>query len=205
MTDSAHNGSTGRTFEPGWYPDPSGAPGQRWWDGAQWTQHSHDPSLEVYGVTPPLVAGPGTRVNDTLLWTMVLLPILSLIALSQFDLTSYLMRSMSTVMPTFDPVYLLIRLLGFAIYVASVVLAFFDWRRLSRLGITRPFHWAWTFLSTGVYVIGRCVIVRRRVGGKLTVVWAWVAIAVLGIILMASKVTGAMSTYIPAVMNSIPS
>jgi Domain of unknown function (DUF4352)/Protein of unknown function (DUF2510) len=22
----------------GWYPDPSGAPGQRYWDGAQWTQ-----------------------------------------------------------------------------------------------------------------------------------------------------------------------
>jgi hypothetical protein len=23
-----------------WYPDPSGA-GLRWWDGAQWTQHTH--------------------------------------------------------------------------------------------------------------------------------------------------------------------
>ena len=22
---------------PGWYPDPSGAPGQRYWDGQQWT------------------------------------------------------------------------------------------------------------------------------------------------------------------------
>lgn len=26
---------------PGWYADPSGAPGLRWWDGAQWTEHVH--------------------------------------------------------------------------------------------------------------------------------------------------------------------
>src|SRR6185369_6144764 len=25
---------------PGWYADPSGAPGLRWWDGAQWTAHT---------------------------------------------------------------------------------------------------------------------------------------------------------------------
>ena len=32
MSQSAH--------PPGWYPDPSGAPQQRWWDGTQWTQHT---------------------------------------------------------------------------------------------------------------------------------------------------------------------
>jgi hypothetical protein len=25
---------------PGWYPDPSGTPQQRWWDGQQWTQQT---------------------------------------------------------------------------------------------------------------------------------------------------------------------
>jgi hypothetical protein len=24
---------------PGWYPDPSGAPSWRWWDGRSWTSH----------------------------------------------------------------------------------------------------------------------------------------------------------------------
>jgi len=25
---------------PGWHPDPSGAPQQRYWDGQQWTEHT---------------------------------------------------------------------------------------------------------------------------------------------------------------------
>lgn len=29
---------------PAWYPDPSGQPGQRYWDGAQWTHFTHPPT-----------------------------------------------------------------------------------------------------------------------------------------------------------------
>lgn len=34
MSDTTH-----RT-EPGWYPDPAGAPQTRWWDGQQWTDRT---------------------------------------------------------------------------------------------------------------------------------------------------------------------
>jgi hypothetical protein len=37
---------------PGWYPDPSGAPGQRYWDGSKWTDVNIPPS-------PPSVPSPG--------------------------------------------------------------------------------------------------------------------------------------------------
>ena len=28
--------------QPAWYPDPTGAPGLRYWDGQRWTEHIHD-------------------------------------------------------------------------------------------------------------------------------------------------------------------
>jgi hypothetical protein len=28
--------TSGSMVAPGWYPDPHGAPGERWWDGASW-------------------------------------------------------------------------------------------------------------------------------------------------------------------------
>ncbi|MFP5327301.1 MAG: DUF2510 domain-containing protein [Acidimicrobiia bacterium] len=40
--------------EPGWYPDPSGTPQQRYWDGAQWTEH-------VAPMAAPQTAPPAQR------------------------------------------------------------------------------------------------------------------------------------------------
>ena len=34
---------------PGWYPDPSGEPQNKWWDGEQWTEHLQRPASEVIG------------------------------------------------------------------------------------------------------------------------------------------------------------
>ena len=31
--------TTPPSVPPGWYPDPSGQPGQRYYDGKQWTKH----------------------------------------------------------------------------------------------------------------------------------------------------------------------
>lgn len=44
------------TFEANWYPDPYGESALRWWDGAQWTGHVHDP--------PPLRTSQRVAVID---------------------------------------------------------------------------------------------------------------------------------------------
>jgi hypothetical protein len=45
----------------GWFPDPAGSPRQRYWDGAQWTEHFHPPALPAASAPPAaasIIAGP---------------------------------------------------------------------------------------------------------------------------------------------------
>ena len=44
----------------GWYPDPSGAPRERWWDGAQWTACERDAPVALAPAAPsaPSYAAP---------------------------------------------------------------------------------------------------------------------------------------------------
>jgi hypothetical protein len=46
---------------PGWYPDPAGGPGQRWWDGYAWTEATVLPAVPPPPPgAPPLAAPPTT-------------------------------------------------------------------------------------------------------------------------------------------------
>jgi hypothetical protein len=38
---------------PGWYPDPAGGPGQRWWDGYAWTDATVQPEVAPPPPAPP--------------------------------------------------------------------------------------------------------------------------------------------------------
>ena len=59
---SEHNGYPGAP--PGWYPDPAGGPGQRWWDGYAWTEATvlpaSPPPPPWAGAPPP--QGPASQV-----------------------------------------------------------------------------------------------------------------------------------------------
>lgn len=156
-------------------------------------------------VAPPKVAA-GTPVYNGFIWAIVLLPLLTIIALGFFDMRGYMLRSMpvggntpssmASMSMLFDPMYLLIMVLGWAIYAGTVVLAYFDWRALGRAGFVAPFHWAWAFLSGTVYVIGRSVIVRRRSGRGLAPIWVLIGVVIVGVIVAVVKVMDAVSAVV---------
>ena len=226
----------------GWYadPDPQNSGGQRWWDGARWTEHSRPaPSAPVmpqqqphipatsYGqpgypgqVVYPKVA-PGTPSLTLHIWFVVGLPLLTSIALMFVDFTGYLKAVISlsdsgslssggynsqfgSAISTFGASVLIVDVLGFVVYGLSVMFAYFDYRALAQRGYARPFHWAWTFLSGIVYVIGRTVVVRRRGGSEaMWPVWGLIAVYAIGLalgiikfVLVANAVGDALSPYI---------
>lgn len=193
MTDSP----APRAHPPGWYADPMGSPRQRWWDGSRWTDDLHDPTLEVYGVAAPAVLGANTPVYNPLIWTIALLPLLTLMASSAIDLTAEVRMTLEETAVPASPEQVRSNLISLGVYAGSVVLAYFDRRRLMQLGIAKPFHFAWSFLWVGVYVFGRSVVVRRAVGRGMTPAYVWLAIFVLSLIVVVSRMTDAVNTVFP--------
>lgn len=180
MTDS-----TPQLGEPRWHPDPSGEPGLRWWDGTEWTDRRMDVPEPGPVAQPPLAET--TPVYTVQIWALALLPLLTLVTIAD-DFTAQSTYGAGTVGPlTLDPAVLLVQAISLVIYVTSLVLAFFDYRALLRSGYLRPFHWAWTFITPGVYVIGRSIVVKRRIGRGHAPMWIWIALVVGGIIVTATR------------------
>jgi len=134
--------------------------------------------------TPPPQVPASTSPWTWAIWVLAALPVVSLIVISGTDFRSVMPSSPSgrgMMMPGLG--YVVAQLVSFLVYGASVVVAYLDWRDLGRRGFVRPFHWAWTFLGSGVYVIGRSIIVRRRIEGApgraLAPIWVWAGLALL--------------------------
>ncbi|RIJ01010.1 hypothetical protein DZF97_15225, partial [Clavibacter nebraskensis] len=141
--------------------------------------------------TPPPQVPASTAPFTWAIWVLAALPVISLISILGLDLRqmmSPMHYDRGSMAPGVGPLlpgvgYLVANLVAFLVYGANVAVAYFDWRDLGRRGIVRPFHWAWTFLGSGVYVIGRSVIVRRRITGNpsrvLAPLWLWVGITAI--------------------------
>lgn len=210
---------------PGWYPDPSGSGGQRWWDGGAWSEYvqqhaqgqyaqapaymqtaqapayvptAYDQQYPVPGAIPGVPAG--TPVYTWFIWVVVLLPLLSLIVFASFDLSGYLASAAySPRVPlrmVTSPGYLAFAAVGWISYFGTAALAFGDYRALMRLGYQRPFPWAWAFLGAIVYVIGRTVVVKRRSGRGLAPIWVMIAVYIASFVVAVVKVAGAISVLV---------
>ncbi|WP_267277435.1 DUF2510 domain-containing protein [Arthrobacter sp. CDRTa11] len=218
------NSNTGPSVPPGWYPDPAGTGRLRWWDGTNWTsQYStpYSPAAQpgpgggLYPVTPYFSERPHisseTPVYNPLIWIITLLPLLPVILLLLWNPEVRFISIGSQGTPAVDPlsvftpVYFLLVFSGFLTYAASVLLAYFDSERLKRDGVVRPFHWAWSFLNSAVYVIGRSVIVHKVAPGRgLLPVWATIGVFVLSSVVSTIKMSALVSSVMSSLM-SIPS
>jgi hypothetical protein len=199
----------------GWYPDPNAPGGQRWWDGTAWTEHVS--GAAGYQPFAPATAPAGTRTGTVWIWLIVLLPLLSLLSLFIIDWKAYIDESLAAALSddprdatnaSFalfrQPGYLLSGLLGWIIYGVTVAFAALDVRELKRRGVPQPFHWAFAFLTSTVYVIGRSVVVRRRTGGGLAPLWVWIgmlAVSVIASIVLAALIVSYTAQVLPGSLS----
>jgi hypothetical protein len=161
----------------GWYPDPTDASWQRWWDGTGWTEHA----VPAASVTPELHASAHSQAayqptaypqapaaptaplrsdietNTVWIWLVVLLPLVMLPTIFLIDWRGYLESSLATsTLDSANPVgpsvgmtlaSLGLSALGYVVAGVGILFAWLDWRELKRRGIQKPFHWAWAFLA----------------------------------------------------------
>jgi len=195
---------------PGWYPDPSGAPQQRWWDGVQWIDRTQTPYTTGPGAA--MTAPPATATNTTQIWAIVgifaLQLVVTLAFLATFDWNGYISASVNPSSPLdvygylLTPGYLATQVLAFVVYGGTVALAYFDSKQLAARGVERPFQWALAFIpsyGSMVYIIGRSVVVRRRTGGGLGPLWAYIAVFVVGTIASLVVVFSSMASMFDAI------
>ena len=204
---------------PGWYPDQNAPGQQRWWDGTQWTEHVQAP-YSAAAATAALKAPEGTKTGTVWIWLIVLLPLLGLSSFFLIDWADYIDSTMATSLSGSytgyadslalytSPGYIISQLSGFVLYGLTVVFAALDVRELKKRGVQQPFHWAFAFLTSIVYVIGRSVVVKRRTGGGLAPLWVYIVetvvifiASIIFAVLLTQYMMQSMLTQVPFPVN----
>jgi hypothetical protein len=140
----------------------------------------------------------GTSPNTPHIWWIVGIYFaqvgICLVWLATFDWSEYMRATLSIAAPdggsaagslgamlgaVFTPAYFATMAISILGYWASVLLAYFDWKALKQRGVVRPFHWAFSFIASIVYVIGRSVVARRRTGSGIAPMWVIIVSYVL--------------------------
>lgn len=150
--------------------------------------------------TPPPKVPASTQPFTWAIWVLAALPVVYVLLALNMDYRGAL--EMSPRGPRTDALVAsaLSSLVQFLVWGGSVALAFVDWRDLTRRGIAKPFHWAWAFIPVvgGVYLIGRSIIVRRRIEGApanaLSPIWLWAGLNVIVAFISIVKFVEAFST-----------
>ena len=196
---------------PGWYIDP-GSGRRRWWNGIAWTGQFDGDSpgmASPVGMETQRLLPSSTSVNPWPIWVVaVVLPLVPMLPLFTVDFAAYIRQSIAayqlhTTAPV-PPALTFVQLVSWAVYPATVLFAYFDWRLLKERGVVRPFHWAWAFIPfvyTLVYVSGRSVVLKRRVGRGTSPFWVyllvWLGSAVLIGVILGTAIAAAVAENMP--------
>jgi hypothetical protein len=132
-----------------------------------------------------------TPTSTAPVWIMALLPLLQLVIV--LLLVTGLGSSAST--------ELLMPSILVAIYLATIALAFGDYRLLRGSGIAHPAHWAWSLLTAPVYLFVRAMVLTRTTGRGFGPVLVWFALALLSVASVLA-VPGMLITSIPAAFSA---
>jgi hypothetical protein len=146
------------------------------------------PPPNPYAAAPVPRAPEGTSWNTPWIWLVVFVQVIVWIPLLFINWGAFFSFTISpstgrAELPQFFLVVIVVNLLSIGVYGLAVLFAYLDWRELGRRGVPAPFHWAWTFLGSIVYAIGRSVVVVRRTGRGHAPLWAEGGVFVLGIAL----------------------
>ncbi len=201
----------GSTTPPGWYPDPSDPRFVRWWDGHAWTAHQAPQQVQYQQAfkAPRTQISAQTPVYNPFIWAITLLPLVSVLFMLTWQPEFRIIttrQGVTTVDPLsiYTPGYFLLMASSFVIYGLSVFFAYLDQQRLARAGVVRPFHWAWAFLNSVVYVIGRSVIVNKVAPKRgLLPVWITIAVFVISMVVAGIWTSNMMQTMMSSFGYSI--
>ncbi|MCU1478956.1 MAG: hypothetical protein JWQ64_3649 [Subtercola sp.] len=202
----------------GWYADGSSPSIQRWWDGERWTDHVYDMATSVYSAPPdfsspvggarPGAVQPKNVAYNPFVWVVALLPVLSIIGILSWNMTPFftaIFVASSTrlgnaaIYSSLGAGYFVLVVIGWVVYIGTVVFAYLDYRRLGRQGLARRFHWAWSFLYGITYVIGRTVVVRSQLKHGMRVLWVYAGLLILSALVSIIKVSVALAAVAPLI------
>lgn len=156
---------------PGWYPDPSGAPQSRWWDGIQWHTATQQTVAPYSATGANYFSASEVNPSTVPMWIIALLPIASLLSTVVYATSGgFAMAAAAAPFTAADGFNVLLTL---AIYVSYVVLAFVDHKALQARGLDRPFAPGWAFIPI-VYIIGRSTTVYQRTRRGLAPLFVWI-------------------------------
>jgi hypothetical protein len=130
----------------------------------------------------------GTSPYTPFIWALALLPLVGLID-SAFTLSTVdqiVTEALAPNAPLYSPQQLISGAISWVVIGLSVLFGILDWRALKKAGVPNPFHWAWIFFSVigaPVYMIGRSIVVRRRVGSGLAPMVVNLALVVASFVL----------------------